>query len=202
MTQNQQQWDNFVLLLIDIQNDFWTEEMAEYFPDFSKNVSRLLKLCRTEGVDIVHLRASFKPDQSDWIKRYTLKNSIPCIEGTVGAEILPCAAHMLGERVIYKQTFDGFLNQELVDYLEENEKRFVLVAGLESSVCILLTAISATQHNYLSAVVSDCCADNPTAHQHVINNYPFAFDCVPFSKISAHYTQWQDMLTCLDDHEK
>lgn len=197
MTIKNQKWANFVLLLIDVQNDFWTEEMAAHFPDFSENVARLLTLCRKQGIDIVHLRASFKADQSDWIKRYTLQNAIPCVAGSVGAEILPCAAAIPGERVIHKQSFDGFLNQELVAYLQENEKRFVLVAGLESSVCVLLTAISATQRGCLSAIVSDCCADNPAAHQHVLNNYPFAFDCTPFSEIPANHSRWQGMLAGL-----
>ena len=65
MTNKNQIWKDFVLLLIDVQNDFWTEEMAEHFPNFSENVSSLLTLCRNEGIDIVHLRASFKADQSD-----------------------------------------------------------------------------------------------------------------------------------------
>jgi hypothetical protein len=39
-------WEQFALLLIDIQRDFWTEELASSFPDFPANVERLLALCR------------------------------------------------------------------------------------------------------------------------------------------------------------
>ncbi|MEM7333520.1 MAG: cysteine hydrolase [Chloroflexota bacterium] len=192
-------WQDFVLLLIDVQNDFWTEEMAVHFPDFSENVAGLLALCRREKIDIVHLRASFQPDQSDWMERYKLKNATLCVAGTEGANILPCAAELANEPVIYKQTFDGFLNPALKQYLEENGKRFVLVAGLESSVCVLLTAVSATQHGYLSAIVSDCCADNLPAHQHTLKNYPFAFDTVLFADIPNQSTIWQGMLEKLNE---
>jgi nicotinamidase-related amidase len=60
-------WEQFALLLIDVQRDFWPEQMAECFPHFPANVARLLKLCRAEGIEVVHLRADFKPDMSDWM---------------------------------------------------------------------------------------------------------------------------------------
>ncbi|GAG34847.1 unnamed protein product [marine sediment metagenome] len=75
-------WDHFALLLIDVQQDFWTERLAESFPDFPANIARLLTLCRSEGIEIVHLRASFKADMSDWMPRYKLRGRIPCVQGT------------------------------------------------------------------------------------------------------------------------
>jgi len=77
-------WGEFALLLIDAQGDFWTERVVESFPHFPENIARLLTLCRSEGIEIVHLRASFKPDMSDWMLRYKLLGRIPCIEGAAG----------------------------------------------------------------------------------------------------------------------
>ena len=101
-------WEQFALLLIDVQRDFWSEQLAPSFPDFPANIDHLLALCRSEGLEIVHLRASFKSDMSDWMLRYRLRGRIPCVEGTEGVETLPFATEKSGEVVIVKQTFDGF----------------------------------------------------------------------------------------------
>ena len=61
MTSIQRDWGQFALLLIDVQQDFWGEEIGKSFPRFPHNFDNLLKLCRTQGMDIVHLRASLKP---------------------------------------------------------------------------------------------------------------------------------------------
>ena len=57
-------WGQFAVLLIDVQKDFWGEKTVERFPHFPSNVTRLLKLCRSEGIEVIHLRARFSPDMA------------------------------------------------------------------------------------------------------------------------------------------
>jgi nicotinamidase-related amidase len=185
-------WDSFALLLIDVQKDFWKDEMSQTFADYEKNVRRLLHVCRHEGIDVVHLRARFQKDESDWMVKYKFLDRIPCIEGTPGVEIFPVAGEQPGEFVIFKQTFDGFHKPALQAYLEKNQKRFVLIAGLVTSVCVLLTAATAAQRGYLVGVVEDCCADSPEAHEHVIQSYPFIFDRVSVNQITSCHDMWLD----------
>ena len=116
MTDVRRDWAQFALLLIDVQRDFWTEPLAESFPRFPANVARLLEFCRTQGIEIVHLRTSFKRDMSDWMARYKLRGQIPCVEGTSGIETLPCALDKPGESVMLKRTFDGFQNPEVLGH--------------------------------------------------------------------------------------
>jgi nicotinamidase-related amidase len=188
------EWDAFALLLIDVQRDFWTDEMRAAFPDYDSNVSNLLAGCRGAGIDVVHLRAAFREDQSDWMVRYRLTGSIPCIEGTPGAEVFPCAEAEAGEKVIVKQTFDGFLNPALEEHLEATGKRFLFVAGLVTSVCVLLTAASAAQRGYLVTVIDDCSADMPSAHAHTLGRYPFIFSRTTSDQLVASRDEWQGML--------
>jgi len=200
MTNIHRDWEQFALLLIDVQQDFWSEEQAQHFPDFPANVARLLALCRTEGIEVVHLRASFKADMSDWMPKYKLGGWIPCVEGTPGAEVLPFALDEPDETVILKQTFDGFQNPDLLRHLRQRGKRFVLTAGLLTSVCVLLTTASAVQHGFLAAVVDDCCADDhPEAHEHTLNRYPFIFECTTVDLIPGHYSEWLSALRQLDE---
>lgn len=183
-------WGQFALLLVDAQQDFWSERVAESFPHFPANITRLLTLCRSEGIEIVHLRASFKPDMSDWMPRYKLLGRIPCIDGTAGVETLPFALDEPGEKVIIKQSFDGFHNPELLSYLQQRHKRFVLTAGLVTSTCVFLTTASATQKGFLTAVIEDCCADLPEAHEQTLDRYQFMFDRATLDQIPERHSQW------------
>ena len=202
MTNTQRDWGQFALLLIDVQKDFWTEERAKNFAHFPTNIARLLTLCRTEGIEVIHLRSIFKPDMSDWMPKYKLGGWIPCVQGTAGVETLPFALDIPGEAVIIKQTFDGFYNPELLPYLRQKRKRFVLTAGLLTSVCVFLTTASAAQNGFLAAVVEDCCADDPYAHEHTLNRYGFIFERTTVDRISEHYPDWVAALKELDELEE
>jgi len=197
MPDNERRQDPFALLLIDVQQDFWTGEMQRAFPDYEANVRKLLGLCRIEQIDVVHLRAGFRADKSDWMARYHFLDRIPCVEGTPGADILPAAKEKPGEKVIIKQTFDGFQNPELQEYLSGGRKRFLLVAGLVTSVCVLFTAATAAQRGYLVGVVEDCCADEPAAHEHTLGRYPFVFCRTTVDEIVSNRTGWESDLARL-----
>jgi nicotinamidase-related amidase len=194
-------WNQFALILIDVQKDFWTEQLAMSFPDFPAKVDHLLTLCRTEGIDIVHLRGGYKPDMSDWMVRYRLRGKIACVEGTEGIETLPFAIEKPGEAVIVKQTFDGFLNPNLLPYLRSRGKRFLLTAGLVTSYCVFLTTASAAQLGFLAAVVEDCCADEPFSHEHILERYQqTVFDRTTTDAICRDHTKWMAVLEKLDEH--
>jgi nicotinamidase-related amidase len=197
MTETRRNWNEFALLLIDLQRDFWPEKLAQCFPEFPDRIVRLLQLCRGEGLEVVHLRAVFEPDMSDWMVRYKLRERIPCVRGTPGVETLPFAAEAPGETVLVKQTFDGFHNPQLTKLLQKKGKRFLLVAGLVTSTCVLFTAASAAQLGFLTAVVDDCCAGEPSAHEQTLDRYQFIFYRTTLARIPASYAEWRANLDLL-----
>lgn len=189
-------WQQFALLLIDVQEDFWSQELKKAFPEFQDNLLRLLNFCRQEGLEIIHLREVFNPNGSDWLPRYRLRGRAPCIRGTEGAAVLSVAQEQPEEMVIEKQTQDGFHNPKLLDYLRSKNKRFLLTAGLVTSVCVLFTTASAAQLGFLATVVSDACADYPEAHAIALQRYRgFLFDCVTLDELPE---RWQDWLVQLE----
>ncbi len=175
--------------------------MTPLYPDFPDNVTRLLALCRKEGIEVIHVRALFRPDMSDWMLRYKLRGRIPCVQGTPGAEPLPFALEEPGEAVVIKQAFDAFYNPQLLLYLRQKEKRFLLVAGLVTSTCVLFTATSAAQSGFLAAVVDDCCADEPSAHAQTLERYQFIFDRTTVDQLPDRYAEWVAALGRLDELE-
>jgi nicotinamidase-related amidase len=197
MTNGNRDWNTFALLLIDMQNDFWPREFSEQFSRLPENTAQLLQFCRAEGITVIHLRASFQPDMSDWMVRYQLRQRIPCVAGTAGAEGLPFAQALPGEKVIYKHSFDGFLAPELLPYLRQAQKRFLLVGGLITSTCVLFTAVSAMQNGFLTAVIEDCCADAPFQHENTLDTYTFIFYRTKLAQLPSDYETWQADLSAL-----
>lgn len=192
-------WQQFALILIDVQEDFWNQELELAFPKFQDNISRLLGFCRQEGIEIIHLREIFNPNGSDWLPRYRLRGRAPCVQGTKGARVLSVALEQPGEIVIEKQTPDGFHNPKLLNYLRSHNKRFILTAGLVTSVCVLLTTASASQLGFLATVVGDCCADYPEAHAIALKRYRgFLFDCVELEELPKRWKDWMLQLQQLE----
>ena len=194
MNNNQRDWKEFALLAIDLQRDFWSDEIAKASPNYPGNISQLFKLCRSDGIEIIHLRASYNPDQSDWMPMYKLRGSIPCVQGTGGEEVLPFAIEKSGEKVFMKKTYDGFINTGLLEYLNQKEKRFVLCAGLVTSICVFLTTASAAQNNFLTAIIEDCCADKTDKHLTTLNNFDFIFYRTKVNKIQNDYSKWSESI--------
>ncbi|MFT7459294.1 MAG: nicotinamidase-related amidase, partial [Planctomycetota bacterium] len=132
---------------------------------------------------------------------YKLGRTMPCVEGTSGINLLPEAAELAGEFVIDKQSFDGFLMDELDPHLQHFNKRFLLTAGLVTSICVLLTTLSAMQRGYLSCIVEDCCADEPAAHAHTLDRYGFMFERTTVTQLAEQQSRWQKMIDQLEDQE-
>ena len=98
-------WSRYALVLVDLQHDFWSGAAAAAAPELPDRVAALLAYAPADRLTVVHVRARFRPDGSDWMARYRLRNWIPCIDGTPGAETLPFAVELPGEPVVTKQNF-------------------------------------------------------------------------------------------------
>jgi maleamate amidohydrolase len=162
------------LILIDIQRDFWQPlKDAPHAAAFPANVAALLGAARANGLAIVHTQAYFQPDRGGWMLFYRPqgRGNVPCLAGTDGAQFEDFAAPLPGECVIQKQTFDGFAQTDLEHYLRERGIKAVLLAGLETSVCVLFTATSAYLRRFVPLVVADACGDEPERHETTLRMY-------------------------------
>jgi nicotinamidase-related amidase len=187
-------WRRYALVLVDLQEDFWPDDVAATSPELPARVADLLEFARTHDIMVVHVRARFDADGGNWMARYRLLGRTPCIDGTPGAETLPFARELPGEPVVSKHSFDGFLGTDLHDLLTARGVRAVLIAGLVTSTCVLFTAATATQLGYLVTVLSDCCSDFEDAHSATLAAYPFVFDVARSTDIEARRDRWDAQL--------
>lgn len=198
-----EKWDQFALLVIDIQHFFWNEKMSEDFADFPKNISSLLDFCRSEGIEVIHLRARFSPDMSDWPSFYKLRGKVPCIKGSEEEKVRDFARETPGETVIYKHSFDGFLDTDLDEYLKTHHKKHLLVAGISTGVCVINTCFSAFQKGYLLTLLEDCCAGQVYSHRFITQSYNhFIFETAGYRDIPDRYDAWVKKLDRLAVIEK
>lgn len=162
------------LILIDIQKDFWIPlKKYNQLLNFPNKITNLLKKGRKKGFLIIHIKSVFQADQSDWMLFYKPegRGTIPCIKGTEGSNFTSFAHPKPFEKIITKQSFDAFANTNLEDYLKKNKIKSVLIAGLETSVCVLFTATSAYNRQILPLIVEDACADIPKRHETALQMY-------------------------------
>jgi nicotinamidase-related amidase len=166
--------EQLALILIDIQRDFW-QPLSQHkkYQGFPENVKKLLSFARSKGFTVIHVQSCFKQDKSDWMLFYRPegRGNVPCIEGTNGVKMETFSAPINEEIIITKQTFDAFINTKLKTYLKEYEVKVALIAGIETSVCVLFTATSAYLNGILPLVVSDACADEPVKHDTILRYY-------------------------------
>lgn len=193
-TSGREAWRRYAVVLIDLQQDFWSDEVASNAPELPARIADLLEFARGDGLTVVHVRARFDPDGSDWMARYRLRGRIPCVDGTAGVETLPFAHEAAGEPLVVKHSFDGFLNTELHELLTERGVRGLLIGGLVTSTCVLFTATTATQLGYLVSVMTDCCSDFGDAHSSTLAAYPYVFDTMLSTEITDRRERWDAQL--------
>jgi nicotinamidase-related amidase len=87
----------------------------------------------------------------------------------------------------------------LETHLRRTGKRFLIAAGLLTSVCVLFTTASAVQRGFLTAIVEDCCADGPEAHVQTLDRYDgLLFRRTTVEGLAADYATWRAALEALD----
>jgi nicotinamidase-related amidase len=60
------------------------------------------------------------------------------------------------EKVIVKHTFDGFFQTGLVHFLRKRQVETVVIVGVETHVCVMATAQSASVNQFKTIILEDC----------------------------------------------
>ncbi|MBN1927582.1 MAG: hydrolase [Prolixibacteraceae bacterium] len=121
------------LLIIDIQ-----EKLAPVMFKFDKVLKQTQKLIM--GVQELSLPLLLT-------QQYTkgLGETIPGISTLIG-----------GFSFIEKRSFSCYDEPAFVEALEEINPRFIIIAGIESHVCVLQTAIDLKAAGYVPVIIADC----------------------------------------------
>ena len=138
-----------VLLLIDIQNDYFPGgRMALQGPEAAAHrAAALVARARATGGAIVHVRhVADKPGATFFLP------------GSDGARIHPSVAPAPGEVVIEKHAPNAFLGTALGEHLATIGATSVVIAGMMTHMCVDSTTRAASERGLDCVVAADACA--------------------------------------------
>lgn len=131
------------------------------------NVCKVITCARKERMTIAYLKAVYD-HKFDLKPRFLAdpdRKHYPCKPQTWGAafidpigRLVPEQAIVPSETLIEKHTFDGFFKTELCGFLRARRVDTVLVAGVETHICVLATAQSASLNQFKTIILEDCVA--------------------------------------------
>jgi len=163
------------LIVIDMQRDFI--EPGGFGETLGNDVSllqaivpttaKLLALCRTHGLPVIHTRECHKPNLSDLpdAKRDRGKPSLRIgdrgpmgrilVAGEDGADIIPQVYPIADELVIDKPGKGAFYATGLADHLAQRGIKTLIFAGVTTEVCVQTTMREANDRGFDSLLIED-----------------------------------------------
>ncbi|BBE15973.1 isochorismatase [Aquipluma nitroreducens] len=138
-----------ILLLIDIQNDYFSGGKMELIKmdEATENAQKLLSHFRKNKLPIVFIQhLATKPNASFFIP------------GTSGAEIHNSIRPLDNETVIIKNFPNSFRNTNLQEHLQSLNSTNLVICGAMSHMCVDTTTRAATDLGYSCTLIADACA--------------------------------------------
>jgi nicotinamidase-related amidase len=142
------------ILVIDMLNDYLTPEGLVYCEkgkDIIPNISRCLTFSRQNGILVVYINTCLRL-QDILVKKWGLH----AVKGTVGAQVVRELAPLTEDLIVTKQYYNGFFMTELHTELQSRGITDIVITGIHTHVCVLLTAVGAFEHGYTVVTLEDC----------------------------------------------
>ena len=167
--------------------------------------ANVLAAARKEGIKIIYLKMGFHSDLSDLgpegspFRVHTQgvgdtiiapdgRKSRILIRDNWGTDIIPELKPQADDIVIYKTRFSGFYKTELDSILKTLDKKYLIVTGCTTSICVESTVRDAMFRDYFPVVLEDCTAEqlgyglSRSNHDASILNFQAVFGWVSSSK--------------------
>ncbi len=143
------------LLIIDIQNDYFS---GGAFPlggpdEAVGRAAEVLARFRAADLPVVHVQHVWDSPDAQFFA-----------PGTHGVEIHELVAPLDSEQVVTKAHPNSFLQTELGDVLERLGADELVVAGMQSNLCVDATVRAASDLGHTVTVVADACAAADLQH--------------------------------------
>jgi len=158
------------LVLVDVINAFdfdGASRLLRHAKPMARNLAQLRKRLKGIGVPVIYANDNFGQWQSDFprIFEHVLKK-------TKGREIAQMLAPESDDYFVLKPKHSAFYLTPLELLLRESKINHIIIAGLQTNICVLLTAHDAHMRDFRITVPRDCSAsesdaDHLTALEHL-----------------------------------
>lgn len=150
---------NSAFLIIDMLNHFSENGDEEYQRRFVAAAERTRKVedeCLHLDVPIIYACSRYSSVEEYRQAGIAKKYPPHAIAGTWGAEVYPILLPQASAYMIYKKAHSGFFETELHSLLTRLKKTNLILAGVHTHVCVLLTAADANYRGYDVVLLEDC----------------------------------------------
>jgi nicotinamidase-related amidase len=139
---------NTVLLLIDIQNDYFENgnSLLSHPEKAATNAARLLDLFRTSDLPVIHVQHINLSEGATFF-----------IPNTEGVKINSSVTPISKEPIIKKNTPNSFYKTELKTTLDQLQIEHLVICGMMTHMCIDTTVRAAKDYGYRVTLVQDAC---------------------------------------------
>jgi nicotinamidase-related amidase len=153
--------EKFVLMIIDMQNDFVLPGAPACVAGAYATIPcirKMLDVFRANRLPVFHVVREYRADGSDIeITRLPgfLSNKRYIVPGTEGCEIVKDLSPIEGEYRVVKNRFSGFMNTELDFMLRRVGATHLVVCGTQYPNCIRATIFDAISYGYPVINITD-----------------------------------------------
>jgi ureidoacrylate peracid hydrolase len=199
------------LIMIDMQNMYLQQERrsALGWPpifDFDRVVAEcaaLLATAREKGMPVIYTRQTSRADGADItpsMRRLLSDAPEPSpigAEADWGSEILDAVAPQPGDIVIEKHRWDAFFNTDLDSILRNLDINRLVIAGLQTNVCVETTSRTAMMKNFDVAVPEDAVStDGEALHVNALDSIRVLYiEVAPWRELLAEDAAWDRRFT-------
>ena len=160
------------IIVVDMLKDNLKESPRNPFFQEGKaiipNLQKLLNESRKRGYPIIFACDSFLA--GDFIFRGRMK--IHSLRGTKGAEVVDELKPEPSDIILPKRRFSAFYKTDLDQTLRVFGVDTIIVTGITTEVCVLMTAMDGLSHDFSAILLEDCSASrNKDFHQGCLSLY-------------------------------
>lgn len=143
------------ILVLDMINDYLSpggKLVCEPCGTVVPAVRSLLAVVRARGWPVFFVNTLLQNETTPLARKWGMHAE----PGSWGAKVIDELSPMEGEIVVHKTTYDGFYETELEEQLRRLEISHLLISGIHTHVCVLLTALGAFYRGFEVIVIEDC----------------------------------------------
>lgn len=149
MNAQKQKMENTALLIIDVQNDYFpggkmTLENAE---QAGENTKRILEYFRKNNLPVIHIKHISTNEGATFF-----------LPDTDGAKINQLVLPVEDEKVITKHFPNSFRETDLLNYLQSNKIKNLVITGMMTDVCVEATTRAAFDLGFNNAIIGNATA--------------------------------------------
>ncbi len=145
--------------------------IRDFYQDLVARVTELAAAALARQMPTIFVRTAYDPTSYYKPPLFIAapgRKDYACHPDTWGSELVAPIKRLASDvyaRVIEKHTFDAFFETELRGFLRFHKIDTLYVAGVETNICVLCTALSALTNGFRTVILEDCVSTSvPALH--------------------------------------